>query len=196
VESVSGVETLKAMAVEPQMRQRWEEQLAAYVRASFRTITLGTVGSQGVQLISKVVTALVLWFGAHAVIAGDLTVGQLVAFNMLAGQVNQPILRLAQLWQVLVEPSAPDNKYTDYFYITRGSPGELRMPLEPGAYELRYVQGGSKVLVRRMITVETVPASISGPYEAIAGETIKIAAKKVVKFRVAKACKDAILGSR
>lgn len=99
VESVSGVETLKSMAVEPQMRQRWEEQLAAYVRASFRTITLGTVGSQGVQLISKVVTALILWFGAHAVIEGDLTVGQLVAFNMLAGQVNQPILRLAQLWQ-------------------------------------------------------------------------------------------------
>ena len=99
VESVSGVETLKSMAVEPQMRQRWEEQLAAYVRASFRTITLGTVGSQGVRLISKVVTALVLWVGAHAVIDGDLTVGQLVAFNMLAGQVNQPILRLAQLWQ-------------------------------------------------------------------------------------------------
>ena len=99
VESVSGVETLKSMAVEPQMRQRWEEQLAAYVRASFRAITLGTVGSQGVLLINKVVTALILWFGAHAVIAGELTVGQLIAFNMLAGQVNQPILRLAQLWQ-------------------------------------------------------------------------------------------------
>ena len=99
VEAVSGVETLKSMAVEPQMRQRWEEQLAAYVRASFRTITLGTFGSQSVMLINKVVTALILWFGAHAVIAGDLTVGQLIAFNMLAGQVNQPILRLAQLWQ-------------------------------------------------------------------------------------------------
>lgn len=77
-------------------------------------------------------------------------------------------------WITVVEPSAPDNKYTDYFYITRGNPGELRMPLEPGEYELRYVQGGSKVLVRRMITVETVPASLSGPSEAIAGETIKI----------------------
>lgn len=77
-------------------------------------------------------------------------------------------------WITVVEPSAPDNKYTDYFYITRGSPGDLRMPLEPGEYELRYVQGGSKVLVRRMITVETVPASLSGPSEAIAGETIKI----------------------
>jgi len=99
VESVSGVETLKAMAVEPQMRQRWEEQLAAYVKASFRTIVLGTFGRQAVSLINKIVLALVLWFGAHAVIDGDLTVGQLVAFNMLSSQVSQPILRLAQLWQ-------------------------------------------------------------------------------------------------
>ena len=99
VESVSGIETLKALAVEPQMRQRWEEQLAGYVRASFRAVVLGTFGSQAVQLINKIVTALVLWFGAQAVIAGDLTVGQLVAFNMLSGQVNQPIIRLSQLWQ-------------------------------------------------------------------------------------------------
>jgi len=99
VESVSGVETLKAMAVEPQMRQRWEEQLSAYVKAAFRTVTLGTFGSQGVLLINKVVTACILWFGAQFVIQGDLTVGQLVAFNMLASQVNQPILRLSQLWQ-------------------------------------------------------------------------------------------------
>jgi len=99
VESISGVETLKAMAVEPQMRQRWEEQLAAYVRASFRSVMLGTFGSQSVMLINKVVMALVLWFGAHAVINGELTVGMLVAFNMLSGQVNQPIIRLAQLWQ-------------------------------------------------------------------------------------------------
>ncbi|TQV78591.1 type I secretion system permease/ATPase [Denitrobaculum tricleocarpae] len=99
VESVSGVETLKAMAVEPQMRQRWEEQLAEYVRASFRSVVLGMIGSQGVTLINKVVIAAVLWVGAKLVINGELTVGQLIAFNMLSGQVNQPILRLAQLWQ-------------------------------------------------------------------------------------------------
>ena len=99
VESISGVETLKAMAVEPQMRRRWEEILAAYVQSSFKVVKLGTVGSQSVQLINKVVVALILWFGAHRVIGGDMTVGQLVAFNMLAAQVSQPILRMAQLWQ-------------------------------------------------------------------------------------------------
>jgi len=87
------------MAVEPQMQRRWEEQLAGYVKASFSVLALGNWASQSVQLISKIVTALTLYFGAYAVINGDLTVGELVAFNMLAGRVAQPILRLAQLWQ-------------------------------------------------------------------------------------------------
>jgi subfamily B ATP-binding cassette protein HlyB/CyaB len=99
VESITGIETLKAMAVEPQMQRRWEEQLAGYVKSSFQVQSIGNWASQGVQLISKLVTALVLFFGAKAVIAGDLSVGELVAFNMLAGRVAQPVLRLAQLWQ-------------------------------------------------------------------------------------------------
>ncbi len=99
VESVTGVETLKAMAVEPQMQRRWEEQLAAYVGASFRSSNLNNISSQTAQLISKVTYALTLYLGAKLVVEGQLTVGQLVAFNMLAGRVSGPILRLAQLWQ-------------------------------------------------------------------------------------------------
>ena len=99
VESVTGVETLKSMAVEPQMQRRWEEQLAGYVAASFRVFSLGNVASQSVQLISKLVTAATLYWGAKLVISGDLTVGELVAFNMLAGRVSTPVLRLAQIWQ-------------------------------------------------------------------------------------------------
>jgi subfamily B ATP-binding cassette protein HlyB/CyaB len=99
VESVTGIETLKAMAVEPQMQRRWEEQLAGYVAASFRVLQLGNTASQTVQLISKLVTAGVLYFGAKLVISADLTVGELIAFNMLAGRVSTPILRLAQIWQ-------------------------------------------------------------------------------------------------
>jgi len=99
VESVTAAETVKAMAVEPQIRRRWEEQLAGYVRASFRTQTLGNIGSQAVQFINKATMVLTLYFGAKAVIAGELTVGELVAFNMLAARVAQPVLRIAQLWQ-------------------------------------------------------------------------------------------------
>jgi subfamily B ATP-binding cassette protein HlyB/CyaB len=99
VESVAGAETLKSMAVEPQMQRRWEEQLAGYVAASFRVISLGNTASQTVQFISKLVTAGILYCGAKLVIDGDLTVGELVAFNILAGRVSAPVLRLAQIWQ-------------------------------------------------------------------------------------------------
>src|SRR6202166_1035420 len=99
VESVTGVETLKAMAVEPQMQRRWEEQLAGYVAASFRVLRLGNTASNSVQFVNKVVMAGILYFGARLVISGDLTVGELVAFNILAGRVSQPVLRLAQIWQ-------------------------------------------------------------------------------------------------
>jgi ATP-binding cassette, subfamily B, bacterial HlyB/CyaB len=99
VESVSGIETLKAMAVEPQMQRRWEEQLAGYVAASFRVTSLGNVASQIVQFVSKLVSAAILYFGARLVISGALSVGELIAFNLLASRVSTPVLRLAQTWQ-------------------------------------------------------------------------------------------------
>ena len=81
------------------MQSRWEEQLAGYVAASFRVLSLSNTASQIVQLVSKLVTAGVLYFGARLVIEGNLTVGELVAFNILASRVSAPVLRLAQIWQ-------------------------------------------------------------------------------------------------
>ncbi|GMQ90472.1 MAG: type I secretion system permease/ATPase [Gammaproteobacteria bacterium] len=99
VESVNGIETLKAMAVEPAMQRRWEEQLAGYVRSSFRANNLSNVAGQSASFINKVTVIAILWIGAHLVITGKLTIGQLIAFNMLAARVSGPVLRLVQLWQ-------------------------------------------------------------------------------------------------
>jgi subfamily B ATP-binding cassette protein HlyB/CyaB len=98
VETINGIDTVKAMAVEPQMIRRWDRQLAAYVAAGFRTATLGTLAHEGVSLIGKLVTVITMWLGARLVIEGSLSIGQLIAFNMLAGRVAQPVMRLAQLW--------------------------------------------------------------------------------------------------
>ncbi|WP_018914638.1 type I secretion system permease/ATPase [Thiomonas sp. FB-6] len=99
VETVSGMETVKSMAVEPQFTQHWDKQLASYVSAGFRVTTLANVGQQLIQLIGKLVNVGILWWGAQLVITHKLSVGELVAFNMLAGRVSGPVLRLAQLWQ-------------------------------------------------------------------------------------------------
>jgi ATP-binding cassette, subfamily B, bacterial HlyB/CyaB len=99
VEAIVGIHTLKSAAIEPILRNQWEEKLAAYVRSSFEAVKLATVGQNLIQYVSKATTALVLFFGAYAVINGEMTVGGLVAFNMIMGQVIAPILRLSQLWQ-------------------------------------------------------------------------------------------------
>src|SRR5258708_569998 len=99
VESVTGVETLKAMAIEPQMQRRWEEQLAGYVASSFRVLRLGNTASNSVEYANKLMMFGWLYFGSKLVISGGLSVVELVAFNMLARWVTQPVLRLAQIWQ-------------------------------------------------------------------------------------------------
>lgn len=98
VETVTGIQTVKASALEPSFGRRWDNNLAAYVSASFRTQNLATWAHEGINLIGKLVNAATLWWGAHLVMKGDLTVGQFVAFNMFAQRVAQPIMRMAQLW--------------------------------------------------------------------------------------------------
>ena len=103
VETVTGIQTVKASALEPSFAKRWDNQLAAYVSASFKTQNLASVAHEVVSLIGKLVNAATLWYGAQLVMGGateapSLTVGQFVAFNMFAGRVSQPIMRMAQLW--------------------------------------------------------------------------------------------------
>lgn len=99
VESVTAMNTIKSMAVSPQMTEHWDKQLSSYVQASFKVTQIATIGQHGIQFIQKTVMVINLWLGAHLVIKGDLTIGQLIAFNMLAGQITAPVIRLAQLWQ-------------------------------------------------------------------------------------------------
>lgn len=122
VESVSNVETLKSMAVEPQMQRRWEEQLAGYVKSAFRATHLGNIANQTASFINKATVVLILWIGARLVIEGDLTVGQLIAFNMLAGRVSGPVLRIVQLWQEFQQAGISVKRLGDI----------LNTPTEPG----------------------------------------------------------------
>jgi subfamily B ATP-binding cassette protein HlyB/CyaB len=98
VETITGIQTVKASALEPSFGKRWDNQLAAYVSASFKTQNLATWAHEGINLIGKLVNAATLWYGAHLVMNNELTVGQFVAFNMFAQRVAQPIMRMAQLW--------------------------------------------------------------------------------------------------
>ncbi len=141
VESIVGAQTLKAASVEPIIQAQWEERLAGYVRTSFDAGVLGAAGQNAVQYVSKIGTALILFVGAEAVIEGSMTVGELIAFNMIAGQVVQPILRLSQLWQDFQQVQVSVARLGDIL----NAPPEpipqnlLTLPPPRGAIELRNV---------------------------------------------------------
>lgn len=99
VESLTGIESVKALAVENLMTRRWDEQIATFVTSCFKTQNLGNIASQISRFVSKITSVAILWYGAQQVINAELTVGALIAFNMFSGQVTAPVLRLVQLWQ-------------------------------------------------------------------------------------------------
>lgn len=123
VESIGGIQTIKASAVEPQWQDRWERQLAGYSEANQQVINLGNTGSQAIQLISKLNMAAILYFGAMAVIAHEMTVGGLIAFNMFAQRVSGPVIRMAQLWQDFQQVKIAVDRLGDV----------LNQPTEPGS---------------------------------------------------------------
>ncbi|WP_198672808.1 type I secretion system permease/ATPase [Photorhabdus sp. CRCIA-P01] len=153
VETVNGIDTLKSMAVEPQAIRKWDNQLAAYVAAGFKTQTLSTIANESVSLIGKLVTVATLWLGARLVIEGQLSVGELIAFNMLAGRVSGPIMRLAQLWTSFQQTGVSVqrlgdilNSRTELSQATRSTVPPLKGRIEFEQVHFRYRADGSEVL--------------------------------------------------
>lgn len=130
VETVNGIGTVKATAVDPRVTRTWDNQLAGYVTASFRVTRLAILGQQGISLVQKLTSVLVLFFGAKLVIEGKLSIGQLIAFNMLSGQVTAPILRLAQLWQEFQQVGISVERLGDILNTRTELPGS-RVTLPP-----------------------------------------------------------------
>ncbi|MDE1231283.1 type I secretion system permease/ATPase [Vibrio aestuarianus] len=98
-EAVTGIETIKTTATEHRFLHQWQRILSQQLNRSFDAQKSGLIAGQGIALVQKLTAALLLWWGVNEVLNGELTPGQLVAFNMLAGHVTQPVLRLAQIWQ-------------------------------------------------------------------------------------------------
>ena len=168
VETVAGMQTLKAAAVEPQMQNRWERLLAAYVGAGFKAARLNIWGGQAIQLINKASTVLILYIGARLALNGKMTVGELVAFNMLAGRVAEPVLRLAGLWQQFQEARVGVARLGDVLNTpteAQFSPSRAALPRIEGAVAFddvtfRYKAGGREAL--RRVSLSVAPGEVLG----------------------------------
>lgn len=115
VESINGVQTVKSYAIETKLEKKWGELQAEYVKAGYRTaIVSGTANALG-QFIQRSFDLLILFLGTKLVMEGKFTVGQLVAFRMLAGRISGPVLRFVQLWQEYQQASLSVKRIGDIF---------------------------------------------------------------------------------
>ena len=166
VETISGMNTVKAMAVEPRWTNKWDQQLAAYVSSGLSVNNLHTIAGGGVMLITKLVTAGIMWAGAMLVIDRKMTVGELIAFNMLAGQVASPILRLAQLWNDFQQVGISMSRLGDILNAHTEVAGQkTRLPRLAGAIEFdqigfRYRPDTAEVI--RGVSVKIAPGEVIG----------------------------------
>ena len=153
VESVTGVETVKSLALEGAMQKRWEDKLADYVSSAFKLSNFGFVLGGLTGMLQKLMTISILYFGVLMVMQNKLSVGQLIAFQMFASQFSGPILRLVNLWnefqQTLLSVdrlgdilNTPTEQTNDKAITLPGIRGDIRFDKVNFAYK----PGGSMVL--------------------------------------------------
>ena len=126
VETLSGAGNLKALAVEPQLQKNWESRLAQAAQNSVAARSTSSFMSNTVEFASQLVTAATLFFGARLVLAGDLTPGEFIAFNMFASRITAPILRLTQLWLELQQVGVSIDRLADILNLPTEAGGDNR----------------------------------------------------------------------
>jgi len=113
VEVVSGIQTVKAQNMELRARWQWQQRYARYVSAGFKTVLTSTTAGSASNFLNQLSGLLVIWVGAYLVLENQLSLGQLIAFRIIAGYVTSPLLRLAQLWQNFQEVGLSIERLSD-----------------------------------------------------------------------------------
>lgn len=153
VESVTGMQTVKSLAIEGAMQRRWEDHLGQYVRAGFKLAAMGNVSGAVAGTLQRLMTISILYFGVRAVLQNDLTIGQLIAFQMFAGQFSGPVLRLVNLWNEFQQALLSVDRLGDILNHPLELPSDkaITLPQVRGEVSLenvcfQYAPGGPKVV--------------------------------------------------
>jgi len=99
IETLGGIQTVKAQHFELNSRWRWQERYSGQIAEGFKSVVLGSSASEVGNFLNQLSSLLIIWVGVYQVINGELSLGQLIAFRIIAGYVTGPILRLSGLWQ-------------------------------------------------------------------------------------------------
>lgn len=112
-ETVAGSETLKSLAVEPRFIRRWDEQTEKMVTTGYDVQQLNNRSNHLVQLLQKITSVAILWLGATEVLSLEMTIGQLIAFNMMTNHIAQPLARMVELWGQFIQTRVAIEKLGD-----------------------------------------------------------------------------------
>jgi ATP-binding cassette subfamily B protein len=140
VEVVSGIQTVKAQNIELKARWQWQERYANYVSAGFKTVLTATTAGSLSNFLNRFSGLLILWIGTALVLQGQLTLGQLIAFRIIAGYATSPLLRLIQLWQNFQETALSLERLSDILDTPQEVEAADRysIPMPPIAGAVRY----------------------------------------------------------
>ena len=115
VESMNGIHTIKSFAIEPKMEKKWGDIAAEYTKTNLLTSKLVFIANNTVSFLQKLQDVMVISIGAILVMDGKLTVGELVAFRMIASRISNPVLRFIQMWQDYQQVSMSTKRVSDIF---------------------------------------------------------------------------------
>lgn len=97
VETIHGIQTVKALSMEPVQRKNWDQSSAQAVAMQFKVGEISIKATTISKLLEKLLTVIVVWYGASLIFGKNLSVGELVAFQMISGRVTGPLVQLVSL---------------------------------------------------------------------------------------------------
>ena len=174
VETLGGMETIKGQSMEIHSRWRWQQLYGGQIQSGFRNVVTSTAAGSTSQFLEQLSGLVVLWVGASLVLKGQLSLGQLIAFRILAGNVTSPLLRMANLWQNFQETSLSLERLADIvdhpqeLEIT----GDQKPPIPPVIGQVEYVGvsfGFSEKMPKQLLNVSCdIPA---GSFVGVVGSS-------------------------
>ena len=139
IETLSGIQTVKAQNVELNARWKWQQRYSSQINEGFKSVIVGTTAGEIGNFLNQLSSLLIIWVGVSIVLEGDLSLGQLIAFRIIASYVTGPILRLSSLWQGYQQVSVSMERLADIVDQTpeenNGESNKISLPTIKGDIE-------------------------------------------------------------
>ncbi|MCY7332056.1 MAG: peptidase domain-containing ABC transporter [Pseudanabaena sp. CAN_BIN31] len=172
VEVISGIQTIKAQSIELKSRWEWQRRYARYVSDGFKTVVTSTTAGSTSQFLNQLSNLLLLWVGAYLVLSNKLSLGQLIAFRIIAGYTTTPLLRLIQLWQNFQETALSLERLSDIINYPQEQEeaGRRNIPMPAITGHVRYENVNFRFVANGSLQLNNVSLEVpAGKFVGVVG---------------------------